>query len=133
MPFFRPSTFTLPLLNLRQDEPDVDTSVIESFVNAERYDTTIGDLDPPNASHHSFTSVYTFSAEFFPADGSPEERASLVYNRNVFELVATRVRTFLDAFLMDNGDARMELQRPPKAAGVPDAMIGHRYLPASPR
>jgi hypothetical protein len=131
MPFFMPMRFTKPVLNLRQDEPNVDTTVIESLVNAERFDTQIGDLDPPNASHHSFTSIYTFSAEFFPADGNREDRVNLVYNRDVFELVASRVRTFLDAFLRGDPGARAELQQPPKGAGVPDAMIGHRHLPAA--
>ena len=100
-------------------------------MNADRFDTGISDLDPPNASHHSFTSIYTFSAEFFPSDGHPDERRTLVYNRDVFELVATQVQTFLDAYLMRDETARLGLQQPPAAAGVPDSMIGHRYLPAS--
>jgi hypothetical protein len=56
-----------------------------------------------------------------------------VYNRDVFELVAVRVRTFLDAYLMRDETARTGLQQPPVASGVPDSMIGHRYLPASRR
>jgi len=132
MPFFRPSAFMLPMLNLRQDEPEIDVGVIESFANAERFDTAIGDMDPPNASHHSFTSIYTFSTEFFPPDGNGNELMGLKYNRDVFELVATRVRLFLDAYLKGTAEARAALQQPPRVAGVPDALIRHRYLaPAS--
>ena len=133
MPFFRPSTFALPLLNIRQDEPEIDVSVIESFANADRYDTAIGDLDPPNASHHSFTSIYTFSEEFFPPDGDRDERSSLRYNRDIFELVAQRVRLFLDAYLKADARAREELQQPPQGHGVPEGMIRHRYLRPSSR
>ena len=124
--------FALPLLNLRQDEPEIDISIIESFANAERFDTAIGDMDPPNASHHSFTSIYTFSTEFFPPDGNGNELTGLKYNRDVFELVATRVRLFLDAYLKGTAEARAALQQPPRIDGVPDALIRHRYLaPAS--
>jgi hypothetical protein len=132
MPFFRPSAFTLPLLNLRQDEPEIDVSVIESFANAERFDTAIGDLDPPNASHHAFTSIYAFSTEFFPSDGNRDELRGLRYNRDVFELVASRVRLFLDAYLKRSAEARAELQQPPRIEGVPDTLIRDRYIaPAS--
>jgi dienelactone hydrolase len=133
MPFFRPSIFALPILNLRQDEPEIDVSVIESFTNGERYDTAIGDLEPPNASHHSFTSIYTFSDEFFPPRGNSDERTSLKYNRDIFELVAQRVRLFLDAYLRGDSRARAELQRPPQGDGVPERMIRHRYLEPSSR
>ena len=132
MPFFRPSMFSIPLLNLRQDEPEIDVSVIESFANSERFDTAIGDMDPPNASHHSFTSIYTFSAEFFPPDGKQDELTGLRSNRDVVELVAPRVQLFLDAYLKGAAEARAALQQPPRVDGVPDALIRHRYLaPAS--
>jgi dienelactone hydrolase len=133
MPFFRPSIFALPLLNLRQDEPESDLSILESLTNSERYDTKIGDLDPPNASHHSFTSIYTFSVEFYPSSGDRDELAGLSYNRAVFQLVAERVRVFLDAFLKRDAGARAALQQPPREPGVPDGMVGHRYLAAAPR
>jgi hypothetical protein len=98
----------------------------------ERFDTAIGDLDPPNASHHSFTSIYAFSAEFFPPEGNQDELTGLRYNRDVSELVARRVRLFLDAFLNSDREARTALQQPPRVDGVPDALIRHRYLaPAS--
>jgi len=127
MPFFRPSTFMLPLLNLRQDEPEIDISIIESLANAERFDTAIGDMDPPNAAHHSFTSIYAFSVEFFPPEGNQNALIGLKCNRDVFELVASRVRLFLEAYLMD-AETRAALQQPPRVDGVPDAMIRHRYL-----
>ena len=129
--FYDPANLRVPVLNLRQDEPEMDLSILDALVHADRYDTMIGDMERSNASHHSFTSVYAFGVEGFSSAGDAEQLATLTYNRDVFELVATRVRMFLDAYLKGDELARAGLQQAPRWDGVPQAMVGQRHLAAA--
>ena len=128
LPFFVPSNLRVPLLHMRQDESDVDMSIVDSLHFSNRHIIIFEDPEETPVYHGAFASTYAFRHEFFPKDGEVEKRATYLYNRDVFELVAQQTRKFLEAYLKGEQKASAAVRDLVETPGLQKDLVDFEFI-----
>jgi hypothetical protein len=120
-PWYQPSKFRLPLLDIRRDREALDLKPIEALVHSERYH-----LQFPGLMHSDFTS-FAMIANRVPSKvrGRNAENAARAY-----EIVCRYILAFLNAFVKKDAHALHFINSEPEENGIPQGILKFARHPA---